>query len=116
MQVTFKSDQVLGNRPFKAGKQIVSDHLAGNQKFKQLVKSGHVIVHPRDVAAQKVLNSKNALALTKAELHRKAGKVLDAARASAAKPHEVTEIAAPDTASKIEAKKAALAAAKAGKS
>ena len=74
MNVTFKSAQTLGNRPFKAGTQVIGDHLSGNQKFKALVKSGQIIVHPRDPGQQKVQAAKDALARKKAEAQRQASK------------------------------------------
>lgn len=111
MNVTFNKAETLGNRPFKAGVQVIPDHLAGNQKFKQLVKSGAIIVHSRDEAAQKMQVTRDASNRAKAELHRQAGKALDAIRAMpGTKPHDVTEAAKPGTAQKIADAQAAKAA------
>lgn len=110
MNVTFKAAQTLGNRPFKAGTQIVPDHLAGNQKFKQLVKSGHVVIHPRDAAGIAMQASKDSMNAKRAEAHRKQGLAMSSARGDGAKPHEVTEVAKPGTAQRITEKRALKAA------
>jgi hypothetical protein len=112
MKVTFKSNQTLGNRPFKAGTQVVSPHLAGNQAFKRLVKSGQITVHPRDIGEQKVQASKNQLAATKADLARKAEAALQAARGLGLSPPGITELASPGTARKIAAKSKARSGSK----
>jgi hypothetical protein len=113
MNVNFKSAQTLGNRPFKAGVQVIPDHLHGNQKFKQLVKEGKVIILPRDENEQRTQASKDALNARKAEVQRQLSKQLDAARAAGIlKPHEITELAKPGTQQKIADKRAAKAAGK----
>lgn len=67
MQVTFKSPQKLGNKPYKAGTQVVADHLACNTKFKAMVKAGLIVVHAKDANAQAVQASKDAQNVAKAE-------------------------------------------------
>ena len=77
MQVLFKAPQKLGNKTFKAGAQVVSDHLAYNVKFKQLVKAGHVVIIARnenEVSVQAMKDAKNAASAEKArELTKKFG-------------------------------------------
>jgi hypothetical protein len=71
MQVTFKSTQIVGNKKYKAGAQTVSDNLAANRAFKNLVKSGIVIVHAKDANAQQVQAQKDEMNRKKSEIARK---------------------------------------------
>ncbi len=107
MQVTFKAPQKLGNKPYKVGLQIIPDHLAGNQKFKALVKAGIVVVHPRDANAQKVQASKDAENVKKADIARRLSAKLGLQRQNQVRPHE---IAAGVKGQKTIAKKAQAAA------
>lgn len=89
MHVTFKIPQKLGNKPFKAGAQMVPDHLARNIRFKELVKSGHIVIHPKDSGAQEVQASKDAQNANKSEVARRLTKKLSEAKDLGAKPAEV---------------------------
>jgi hypothetical protein len=71
MNVTFKTPQKLGNKEYKAGQQVLPDHLASNALFKALVKSGQAIVHARNENEQKVQAMKDAQNARKAESARK---------------------------------------------
>jgi hypothetical protein len=106
MNVTFKTAQVLGNRPFKAGTQALPDHLAGNQKFKQLVRDGAITVHARTAGEMEMQAAKDSMSARKADAARKQSAALQAARKMGA---DVTELVAPGTAQKIADKKAAKA-------
>ncbi len=97
MQVTFKSAQTLGNKLFKAGKQVVPDHLAGNQKFKQLVKSGHAVVHPKDAHEQGIQISKDALNAKKSETARLLTTQMVKAKAAGASDAEIAKLLQPKT-------------------
>jgi hypothetical protein len=69
MQVLFKAPQKLGNKMFKAGAQVVSDNLAYNVKFKQLVKAGQAVIIARsdnEVSVQAMKDAKNAASAQKA--------------------------------------------------
>lgn len=71
MQITFKSQQKLGNKVYKAGQQVIPDYLAGNKAFQALVKQGIVIIHAKDASQQAVQASKDAHNSRKAEIARK---------------------------------------------
>jgi hypothetical protein len=69
MQVLFKALQKLGNKSYKVGAQVVADNLAYNAKFKQLVKSGQVVILARnanEVSVQAMKDAKNAASAQKA--------------------------------------------------
>ena len=71
MQVTFKSAQTLGNKSYAAGLQTVPDNLRWNVKFKELVKSGQIVVAPRNDHEQNIQASKDEHNKRKAEIARK---------------------------------------------
>lgn len=65
MKVTLNSPISLGNQSFNRGTQDIPDHLYANVAFKKHVKSGVIVVHPRDGHAQKAQASKDARAMSK---------------------------------------------------
>lgn len=71
MNVTFKTPHKLGNKDYKAGRQILPDHLASNSAFKALVKAGKAIIHAKDENEQNIQAMKDAQNARKAESARK---------------------------------------------
>ncbi len=66
MKVTLNSPQNLGNVEYPKGAQELPDSLYANIKFQGLVRSGAIVVHPRDEATQKAQASKDLRAQAKA--------------------------------------------------
>lgn len=88
MEVIFGAPQKLGNRVYKKGKQTVPSSLAHNRAFHALVKSGAVVIVPRDEAKQKIQMSHDARAHQLAKQARLDAKqkLIDDANKSAADP------------------------------
>ena len=93
MHVTFKSAQKLGNKPFKVVAQMVPDHLASNQKFQQLVKSGEVIVHAKSEGEIAIQAFKDEQNIRKAMIAKQMTDKMNAAKAAGANPVEIANLA-----------------------
>ena len=113
MNVTFSSDTTLGNKKYKAGIQMIADHLARNQQFKRLVQSGSIVIHPKDANAQKTQASKDAQNAAKAQAARQLTKDLNLSRASNELPAATAGIVLAQKAQRAQKLKAELRAKKA---
>jgi ArsR family metal-binding transcriptional regulator len=89
MHVTVKNPQKIGNKNYKAGPQSVPDSLYGNQKFKKLVKSGHIIVHPRSTGDIAIQAQKDAQNQKKAKIAKDLTAKIEAAKAAGSIPSEI---------------------------